>query len=391
MNEPLSKPSKQRLTSLDVFRGITVIMMIFVNNPGSWNYVYAPFKHAEWNGWTLTDTIFPFFIFIMGVAIPWAFSKKLAEGVSRGQLYADILLRALKLFCFGLLLNLLSIDLLSPNHHWLQDTFYKVRIMGVLQRLAVVYALAAILFLHLGRRGLLILSAVLLIGYGLALFYLPFPVLIDGQSQWISGYLEHGKSLAAYLDATLLGQNHVYFRKDVLLPYDPEGLFSTITALVTCLLGAYVGLYLKTNDSIMRKIVHLLAWGVCGLVLGQLTNLLIPINKTLWSPSYVVLMAGLASLVLGLCMFLCDHYKLRFPVFTLFGKHALFIFMFSGVLARLVLMPHVAQLRLRDWLYQYLLMPPLGQYMGSLAYTIGFLIINYLVLWAYEASRSSRR
>jgi predicted acyltransferase len=382
MQESLKKTPEKRMHALDAFRGITITMMILVNNPGSWAHMYEPLKHAEWNGWTPTDFIFPFFIFIMGISIVLAFTKKIEARVKKPQLYQEIFSRTCKLFALGLFLNLFTINLLAPDHHWVTDTLFNVRVMGVLQRLAIVYAITSLLFLTVSNAALIAISLSTLIFYWLAMVYFPFSTTINGVTVDLTGTLEHGKNFAAYVDSVLIGAKHVYFNKDVLFPYDPEGLFSTIPAIATCISGVLTGLYLQQNHPLPKQIITLSCWGLLFLLAGQLMDYSFPINKTIWSPSYVIFMTGMALLFLSGCMYLIDYKNIKswsYP-FTIFGEHAITFFMFSGILARLILIITVGDLRLRDWLYLNIYSPVFGKMMGSLMFSVIFLLISYAVL-----------
>lgn len=376
-----------RMQSLDAFRGITIIMMIFVNNPGSWNYMYAPLQHAEWNGWTFTDTIFPFFIFIMGVSITLAFSKKMLAGIGKPQLYKEIFSRSCKLFILGLLLNLLSIDLFTPGHDWVADTLFKVRIMGVLQRLALVYAISSLLFLNVSRNTLIIICIATLCLYWIIMLYAPFSIIMNNTPVQLTGSLEHGKNFAAWIDNLVFGSSHVYFTKNVLIPYDPEGLLSTFTSVVSCLIGVLTGMYLQGNDSAYKKMTTLFVTGILFAFAAQIMNIGFPVNKTIWSPSYVMLMVGLALIFLALCMYLFDPKKPGHiaDFLNVFGMNAIFFFVASGVLARIILMIRVDNTRLRDWLYNQYFLPVFGDKFGSMMFSVAFLLIFYAVLvWMYK-------
>jgi len=375
------------MPSLDAFRGITIIMMIFVNNPGNWNYVYSPLRHAVWNGWTPTDAIFPFFIFIMGVSIVLALSKKNEAGVEKKQLYKEIVNRTWKLFALGLFLNVFPIDLFTPDYHWLTDTLFKVRVMGVLQRLALVYFITSVLFLNTSSGTLIKLSVSILLVYWLVLFYAPFSTVINGSAIDLTGSLKHGNNFAAYVDSLILGQNHVYFTKNILLPYDPEGILSTMPAVVSCIIGVLTGLYLKKETSFFEQISSLFVWGILFVLSGEFLANWIPINKTIWSPSYVIFMAGLSLIALAMFRYFFDK-KPKNPLaefLNVFGMNALFFFMFSALLARLILMIKIGDLRLRDWIYTNFFSPIFGNHLGSMAYSVCFLLISYVVLnWVYK-------
>lgn len=387
MTSVTSAATGTRIASLDAFRGITIIMMIFVNNPGSWNHMYAPLQHSEWNGWTMTDTIFPFFIFIMGVSITLAFSKKIQAGIEKPQLYKEIFSRSCKLFILGLLLNLLSIDLFTPGHDWIADTLFKVRVMGILQRLSLVYALGSLLFLNVSRNTLITICITTLCLYWLVMLYAPFSIVINNNTLDLTGSLEHGKNFAAWIDHLVFGPSHVYFTKDVLIPYDPEGLLSTLTSIVSCLIGVLTGMYLQNNKPAPVKMATLFFTGVLFILAAQLMDAGFPINKTIWSPSYVVLMAGLALIFLTACMYLFDRKKPGYVAkfLNVFGMNAIFFFVASGILARVILMIRVDNTRLRDWLYNQYFFPLFGGKFGSMMFSVAFLLVFYAVLvWMYK-------
>ncbi|TNE72971.1 DUF1624 domain-containing protein [bacterium] len=386
MSSIMASLPKGRMLSLDVFRGITITMMIFVNNPGSWSYMYAPLKHAEWNGWTPTDFIFPFFVFIMGVSIVLAFQKKLEHNTPKSELYKSIFNRTWKLFGLGLFLNLFSINLLMPEHHWFNDTFLNVRYMGVLQRLALVYAITAILYLHFKPKQLFYIGVGTLVFYWLMMNYFPFSAQIDGEQVDLTGSLEHGKNLAAYIDFHVFGTNHVYF-KNLPLPYDPEGLFSTFTAVVSCIAGVLTGYYLSNSEKLEVKISTLFFWGVLLLVIGEIMDYGFPINKTIWTPSYVIFMSGMALLFLAMCMFLVDLKGIKnwSALFIVFGSNAIAFFMLSGLFGRLILMPQINGMRLKSWIFDTVFAPYFGNYIGSIAFSVVFMSILYSVMyWLYK-------
>jgi predicted acyltransferase len=204
-----SAPGAGRLMSLDVFRGVTIASMMLVNNPGSWSHIYAPLDHAEWNGWTFTDTIFPFFLWIVGVAIPLSTSRRLEQGQSRRQLFLHALRRAVIIFALGFFLNSLNFFIDGSLSRlgfasWLHNYLTNVRIPGVLQRIAVCYLIATLIFLRTSIRGQVIRTAALLLGYWLLMAFAPFPVNVDGQTRYISGVFEKGDNFAAYVDNLVL-------------------------------------------------------------------------------------------------------------------------------------------------------------------------------------------
>lgn len=377
---------KHRLLSIDVFRGITITMMILVNNPGSWSYMYPPLRHAEWNGWTPTDWIFPFFIFIMGISIVLSFEKQLKKGVSRSELVKKSVIRALKLFGLGLVLNATSINLLQPGYHFINDTLYQLRIMGVLQRLAVVYLITALLYLYLGKRQLVFTSVIVLIIYWAAMLFLPFSAVIDGKVTILMGNLDHGAHFAAWLDYHILGKAHVYFTK-VSMPYDPEGLWSTLPAVASCLFGVFTGWFIQSQKRDYEQVASLFYYGLVVLLTGYVLSIWIPINKTIWTPSYVFVTAGVALLFLSFCIYLIDMkgQKTWTAPFVVFGANSIAFFMMAGMLGRIMLMPMVEGMRLKSWIYAALFSPLFGNINGSLIFSIVLITIYFIPMyWMYR-------
>ncbi len=368
-------PLPDRFVALDIFRGITITAMILVNNPGSWSYVYPPLLHAEWHGWTPTDLIFPFFLFIVGVAMAFSFHKRLSRGITPRRLYPKIIRRSVLLFLLGLFLNLIPIDI-PEGYNWFRDTFLNVRIPGVLQRIAVVYLLTAMLVLHFRTRALVYWGVGLLAVYWLVMKTVPFTIMVDGQPVRYVGILEPGLNLAAYVDDWLL-RGHTWLQGDY-LHYDPEGVLSTIPAVATCISGVLVGMLLLQKKSQYEKVADLFFWGALGLALGQILHGLFPINKNLWSPSYVVFTSGFAAVFLAMCIYVADirgHRRWAKP-FVIFGVNALAYFMLAGIFTRILLLIRVGEegVRLKTWLYQSIFAPLFGPMNGSLAFAIFYII-----------------
>ena len=289
-----------RLLALDVFRGLTIAGMIVVNTPGTWAHVYPPLLHAEWHGWTFTDTIFPFFLFIVGVSMAISFDRRRSQGASRRELLVHSLRRGAIIFFVGLALNVLSLFVFHREH---------LRIPGVLQRIGVVYLVASALFLFLGRRGVLVAAFALLLGY----WALMAP----------SGY-EKETNLASHVDRLVLG-SHTWKPG-----WDPEGPLSTIPAVATTLLGALAGEWL-VSPLVTRKIAGLVAGGAIALAVGALWGRVFPINKNLWTSSYSVFMSGLAAIFLALCLWVVDvkGWKAWARPFEWLGRNAIAAFVAS--------------------------------------------------------------
>ncbi len=368
-------PPKQRMVSLDAFRGLTIMLMILVNNPGDWGKIFAPFKHADWHGCTPTDLVFPFFLFIVGVAIPISLGKRKAE-VARGPLVAHILRRSLVLFALGLVLSGFGLLFKLGPEYGVVELLSNIRIPGVLQRIAICYFLASLLFLYASRRMLYLVTASVLMGYWALMMWVPVPEYGAGM---IDGKDTH---LAAHVDRVVLGTNHLWSAAKT---WDPEGLLSTLPAIATTLFGVFTGLWLKQEQPLARRLRGLLIAGAALTVVGWSWGLLFPINKPIWTSSYAVFTAGLALLVLGVCVWLFDVLswkRLAVPL-QIYGVNAIIVFMLSGLLGRLLVEIKVNSeppLALKTWLYQTLFQSWLADKNASLAYAVTWVLSWFVVL-----------
>ncbi len=376
----LSNVPASRSLAIDVFRGITITAMILVNNPGSWQYVYPPLLHAEWHGMTPTDVIFPFFVFIVGLSICFSQQQMQKRGVARSKQLVKIAKRTVYLFTLGLFLAVFFYRFNDPNYSWWQDRIETIRILGVLQRLALVFACCAVLSIFLTKRMLFVVSVLLLAFYTGFMLLMPYS---DG-SQTFSGQLAFGNSFAAYLDHLLLGPAHVYYASATPFSFDPEGVFSTVPAVVSGLSGVLIGHLLMAQSSQRLKIKQLLLIGICLSLSGWALHFVHPINKALWTAPFVIATSGLACLSLVVLMWLLDekHYRAWSAPFIVFGANSLLFFMFSGVVARILIMIPVHDQSLQGWLFECVYQPVFGNYNGSLAYAISFLIVSYVVFYA---------
>jgi predicted acyltransferase len=307
--------------SLDFFRGVTIMAMILVNNPGDEEAAYWPLQHAQWNGWTSTDLIFPFFLFIVGVAMMFSFSSRLERRDSRTNLMLHVVRRAFILFALGLFLNGF------PNHFHAGS----IRVYGVLQRIAVCYLMAAALALWTNSRGWIVAIVVCLVGYWLLMRYVPVPGF--GVPTRDIPLLDPDRNLVAWLDRKLL-MGHLYEKTR-----DPEGVISTLPAIATVLLGVLTGEWLRTRHSPQRKAAWMLAAGVVGLAAGEFFNIWFPINKKLWTSSFVLFTAGFALVLLALCYWVLDIKQRRGrwtkPV-LIFGMNAIAAYGFAELVAHMV-------------------------------------------------------
>jgi len=345
-----------RLVSLDIFRGLTIAFMIIVNTPGSWNYVYPPLSHAKWHGCTPTDLVFPFFLFIVGVSMWYSF-KKYGHEINTGSLLR-ILRRTLAIFAVGIFLAIFP---------YFNRDYSTLRIMGVLQRIAVAYGIGAVICLAVRREYLWIVTAILLVLYWalLALFGGPEPYSLEG-------------NLVQKVDAAILGTNHLY--KGYGVPFDPEGLLSTLPAIGTVLIGYFIGEILGKETPSGRTVLKLLLFGVASAGLGLLWGLVFPVNKPIWTSSYVLYTAGWAMAVLAVIYYLAD--VLRFQkwglFFMVFGMNALFSFVLAGIWTRLMYFIKIQEnTSLYSWFYEKICVPVAGNMNGSLM----FALVQMLFIW----------
>lgn len=355
-----------RLRSLDAFRGLTVAAMLLVNNPGSWSYVYPPLAHAEWHGWTPTDLIFPFFLFIAGVALAFSLRARQAEGADRRTVLLRILRRGLVIILAGLLLN--------GFPYYRLDT---LRWPGVLQRIGLVYLVAAPASLLRSTRAVASMAAALLLGYWGLMTLVPVP-------GYGPGVLEPVGNLAQYLDARLLA-GHTWKAA-----WDPEGLLSTLPAIATCLLGALTGRWLRDQAPDARVAGRLAVVGALATGVGLAWGLVFPINKNLWTSSYAVFTAGAALLVLAACYGIIEvagRAGWARPWLP-FGTNPLLVFLGSGIMARLLLLVRVGQgdaaEPLQRAIYATGFASWAGPLNGSLAYALAFVLVWMAIAWALD-------
>nr|WP_271767072.1 heparan-alpha-glucosaminide N-acetyltransferase domain-containing protein [Aquimarina algiphila] len=349
----------KRIQSVDFLRGFTIILMILVNTPGDWSYVYAPLLHAEWNGLTLADFVFPFFLFIVGISISFVYKEKNRDTTT----YKKIIFRSIKLIILGLFLNAFV-----PYIPFLE--IKSLRIPGVLQRIGIVFCIASILYLNCTKRQLLMISGLILVGYWLWLAYIPLPngaspILQRGSNNW-----------ANYIDYELL-KGHIW-KPD----YDPEGILSTFPAIVTTLIGVFIGEILISTKK--QKLFFLSTIGMVFIVIGYMWGFLFPINKALWSSSFVLITSGYAILFLVLFYYLMDESKYNFgSVIKSVGANAIIIYFSSSILTKIFYLVHITQdTSIHSWLFECLFVYEfLDRSFSSFIYAIA--VVVFYTLMAY--------
>ncbi len=411
---PTASPAPRgRLDSLDVFRGITIAGMILVNNPGIWDkkLIYDSLQHADWKGCTPTDLVFPFFLFIVGVAMTFSFRKRLTGPADRGRLYAQIARRTLILFLLGLtmysfpnwrlmgpyVLGIIGLSLFFqdrpagyPGRFWpmtivgagvllgaivyfgVDFAYFQekaLRVPGVLQRIAVCYCCTAVILLTTGLRGRVAWVVGILVAYWVVALHVPAPEGYTAKLEGSPGLLHN------WIDEQVLG-NHLYGHRP-----DPEGILSTLPAIATVLLGVLVGHWLQSGRSREEKAAGLFFAGVLAIGVGLLMNKGFPINKKIWSSSYVVYTAGLASCGLAICYWLIDIHGIRrwaWP-FRVFGTNAIVVYFASSIGARILVhrwQVEGGELVLKSWVYEHWYLSWMDGKFASLAYAL-----SYVTLW----------
>jgi predicted acyltransferase len=366
MENTLARSATERLISLDVFRGLTIAGMVLVNNPGSWNHIYWPLAHASWHGWTPTDLIFPFFLFIVGVSIALALGSRVDAKTNNRDLYLKIVKRAVIIFALGLFLAGF------PYFH-----LGTIRIMGVLQRIAICYLVAGIIFINTDLRKQLIIAASLVVGYWIIMTFIPTPGFK------LADYSREG-SITCFVDRKVLG-NHIWSQGKI---YDPEGLLSTLPAIATTLLGVVSGQLLRSPKKQYEKIALLFVAGAACVIAGWLWSLFFPINKSLWTSSYVLFTGGLAMQLLALCYWLIDikGYRRWSKPFVVFGVNAIALFVGTGLMAKLMGLvkiprPDGSGIALKTWSYNGLFASWAPPYQASLLFAIAFVLLWLGLMW----------
>ncbi|MFS4468997.1 acyltransferase family protein [Maribacter sp. 2210JD10-5] len=319
---------KNRILSVDIFRGATIILMVLVNTPGTWSNVYAPLLHAKWHGYTPTDLVFPFFLFIVGTSIVFSYQNKMVNN----DTYKKISVRTLKLIGLGLFLGAFTVTFPFLKN-WTD-----IRFPGVLQRIGVVFFFASILFINLKWKTLIWVALSLLVGYWLLMTLVP----ING----IESTLDRApNNLANWLDVKIFGTHN--YKAD----YDPEGFLSTIPSIASSLLGIFTGLILTSKQE--KKATLLMGIGGSFLIIGHLWDIIFPINKALWTSSFVLVTAGWANLILALIYYLTDVRKIQFgSLFRYVGSNAIIIYFLSSFISKVMGQIPVGDTSLHGWLFQ---------------------------------------
>jgi predicted acyltransferase len=388
---------RERLLSLDVFRGLTVAGMLLVNDPGTWSAIYAPLEHAEWHGWTPTDLIFPFFLFIVGITTHLSLSARRARGDDDGEIRKQILRRGALIFLVGLLLNGFPFftwgsvaGVADPSFlERIVDRLYHWRIMGVLQRIGLAYLCAALLTYRASVKRSLVTLGSLLLGYWIVMTVLPVP----GTGGTLGGLLldSPARTMAAYWDRFVLDWsrfglgNHLWTGS---VTWDPEGMLSTVPAICTAILGTLAGRWIGGERPLAERINGLFAAGALGMMFGLVWHWAFPINKGIWTSSYVAFTAGMACVSIATIMWLVDvhGWKRWTKFFVIYGTNPLVAFVGSGLLARLIYSVISVEYggrrtSLQSAIYQSLFASWLSPMNASLAFALCFVGVWFGVLY----------
>ena len=363
----------KRLVSLDVFRGITIAGMILVNNPGDWGNIYPALGHAKWHGVTPTDLIFPFFLFIVGVAITLSFAKRKARGDSDTKLIVQVIRRSAIIFLLGLVLQGFPYYDLSI-----------IRIPGVLQRIAIVYFFSSIIYLKFNIKWVSIFAFAFIILYWILMTFVPVPGV--GYANY-----EPATNLGAWLDRLIYTPAHLW---RAVKTWDPEGLLSTIPAISSGLFGVMTGYWLSTKKEPAEKMVWMFVMANIALVLGIIWDMWFPINKSIWTSSYVLYTTGMALHFLAMCYWLIDvkGYTWWTKPFVVYGMNAIAVFFLSGLLARImslikITMADGTQIDSKTYLYQTLFVPMFSPINSSLAWALFYVLFWLGLMWILYAKK----
>lgn len=349
---------KDRILSVDIFRGATIVLMILVNTPGTWSNVFPPLLHAQWHGYTPTDLVFPFFLFIVGTSIVFAYKNKT---INSGT-YKKISIRTLKLIGLGLFLGAFTISFPFIKQ------FADIRFPGVLQRIGVVFFFAAILFLNFKWKTLIGITVGLLVGYWLLMTLVP----VNGLESTLD---RAPNNLANWLDVQIFGSHN--YKAD----YDPEGFLSTIPSIASSLLGVFTGLILLSKQK--KKATILFGLGGALLIIGHLWDFIFPINKALWTSSFVLVTAGWANIILALIYYLTDIKKIKFgSIFRYAGANAIVVYFLSSFISKIMGQIKVGDTSLHGWLFQRVYVQNfMSTELSSLLY--GLSVVAFYCLLAY--------
>ena len=369
---------------------MTVAGMLLVNNPGTWSAIYPPLEHAKWHGWTPTDLIFPFFLFIVGVTTELSLRARRARGDDEGRIVRQILRRGTIIVLLGLLLNAFPFFTWTPiadnpDPSFIDRVLHRIdnlRLTGVLQRIGIAYLASALITLRTSLRTQLIVLAVLLVGYWALMTLVSVP---DSGIQGRFLLDQPSRQLSAWIDRLVLGTKHLWVGSRT---WDPEGLLSTVPAIGSCMLGSFAGRWIaKDARPLSERLSALFAVGALVMMLGLVWNWSFPINKSIWTSSYVLFTGGMAAVVLGTCMWIIDVQRVRrwTEPFVVYGVNPMLAFVGSGMMARLAVSVLTVErdgrrTSVQQAVYEEAYRSWLPAHAASFAYALSFVLVWYLIL-----------
>ena len=357
--------SSQRYLALDVLRGLTVALMILVNTPGSWGAIYAPFKHAPWHGFTLTDLVFPTFLFVVGNAM--SFSMRKFRSQPEQYFLKKVIKRSALIFLIGLFLSAFPFVYREGGELFLKD-LTQMRVMGVLQRIALCYLFASLMLRYLGTRANIVISVLILFLYWLIMY------LFGAAGEPFS---REGNA-ALKFDLLVFPPENLW--SGFGFPFDPEGLLSTFPAIVNVVAGYLAGKFIQGSGNNMKTVIRLFLAGIAFVLLGEFWDLYFPINKPLWTSSYVLLTIGWDLVLISCLIWLTEVFGFRRTYFfEVFGKNPLFIYVLSGLIVMILNVILIEGMTLKSWLYRKIYLSWLTDYNASLGFAISYVILLWVI------------
>ncbi|UJH92312.1 heparan-alpha-glucosaminide N-acetyltransferase domain-containing protein [Antarcticibacterium sp. 1MA-6-2] len=361
---------KERYLSLDILRGLTIALMIIVNTPGSWGSIYAPFRHAAWHGFTITDLVFPSFLFVIGNAMSFSLRKYEAKG--EASFLRKLFTRALIIFLIGLFLNGFPFIYHEAQEGWQLINFADIRIMGVLQRIALCYLIAGLLIRYLAVKPLVLVGALLLGAYWGLMYYFGDtgdPYSLEGNA-------------ALKFDLLLLDPKNLY--QGYGIPFDPEGFLSTLPAIVNVIGGYVAGIFIQKSGNNFKTVWKLALAGILLLGVALMWDFVFPINKPIWTSSYVLYTIGWDIIGLGALIFITEiiNFKKGAYFFEVFGRNPLFIYILSGIIIEIIGLIQIGGESLKSIIYENLFLSWLSALNASLLFAICYTLVLWLIaLW----------
>lgn len=371
----LQNQTQQRYLSLDVLRGLTIALMIVVNTPGSWETVYAPFRHAVWHGFTITDLVFPTFLFVVGNSM--SFSMRKFENESDNIILKKILKRTIIIFLLGLLLNMFPFVTRTAEDSLNLVNFSNIRIMGVLQRIALAYGIAALVIHYFKPKGAVAFSLLALLGYWAILYFggnHPDPYSLEGNA-------------ALKFDLLIFNPNNLY--QGYGIPFDPEGFLSTLPAVVNVLAGYLAGMVIRQQKNTGSTMAKFMVSGAILTIIALLWDLVFPINKPIWTSSYVLYTTGLDLFVLAVLLLVIEvgKYKSWTYFFEVFGKNPLVLYILSGVIIKIMSLIHLEGNNLNRWIYQNFFLAWGEGHITSLLFAVSYMLLIWIIGFWMDKNR----